>query len=190
MLFLDYEPDDIDVRIAELLIATSDHADPLLHPKVHEALGILRDRLQMDVVFVSQFKDHRRTFKVVHSDRHNTKVVAGQSDPLEESWCQQVVDGRLPQLVKDASPYVKSGKLPRPRFPIGTHLSTPVVLKNGSVYGTLCCFSAHVKEDVSQVDLRRLQITAKILAEDLLSSDAGNELELQPIPDLEPSRKI
>lgn len=181
MWLQDYAPDDIDVRIAELLVATADAADPLLHPKVSEVLGILREHMKMDVVFVSQFKDHRRTFKVVRTDPKNTVVVAGQSDPLEDSWCQHVVDGRVPQLLQDAREYVERGELPPPRSPIGTYLSTPVVLKNGSVYGTLCCFSSQVKEDVNLQDLRRLQITAKVLAEDLLNTRVGSEFELQPI---------
>ena len=178
--FLDYNPDDIDVRIAELLTATHDRADPLLHPKVGEALRILRGKLQMDVVFVSQLQHGRRTFRVVESGRHNTRVVAGQSDPLEESWCQHVVTGRVPQLVKDAAPLVAAGQLPDPGLPIGTHLSTPVVLKNGSVFGTLCCFSHDVKDGVSEMDLRRLQITAKVLADQLHGDGVGRDLELEP----------
>jgi hypothetical protein len=180
---LDYDPDDVDVRIAELLVATSDTADPLLHPKVPEALRLLREKLQMDVVFVSQFVDQRRQFRVVESAPHKTVVKAGQSDPLEETWCQHVVDGRMPQLVKDARPLVEAGTVPDPGMEIGTHLSTPVLLGNGSVYGTLCCFSQEVKAGVGERDLQRLQIVAKLLAEDLRAHDVGKELELEPIPD-------
>lgn len=183
MHYLDYEPDDIDVQIAELLVATSDAADPLLHPKVSEALRILRVHLKMDVVFVSQFKDNRRTFRVVDSNPDKTIIKAGMSDPLAESWCQRVVDGRLPQLVKDAAPHVAAGDVPAPPFEIGTHLSTPVVLKNGNVYGTLCCFSHDVHASVGSMDLKRLQITARLLAEDLHDTREVSELELQPLPD-------
>lgn len=179
--FLDYEPDAIDVRIAELLTATTDVADPLLHPKVQEALHVLRNHLDMDVVFVSQFKDGRRTFRVVDSNPHHTRVKVGQSDPLEESWCQYVVDGRLPQFVKDAQPYIQAGTVPPAGVEIGTHLSTPVVLKNGEVYGTLCCFSSGVKENATELDLKRLQITARLLAEDLHGHGMGKDLELQPM---------
>lgn len=168
-MFLDHNPDDIDVRIAELLVATTDAADPLVHPKVQEALHILRESMKMDAVFVSEFKDNERIFKVVDCGRSGT-LAPGQSDPLEETWCQRVVDGRLPQLVKDATGHVKSGAVPPQGIAIGTILSTPVVLKNGNVYGTLCCFSHQVKDEASLTDLRRLQITAKLLAEDLLHS--------------------
>lgn len=182
-MFLDYDPDDLDVRIAELLVATSDGTDPMLHPKVQEVLRILREALRMDVVFVSQFVNGRRTFRVVDNGPGKTMVVPGQSDPLEESWCQYVVDGRIPELVKDAGPLIDAGQVPRPRNRIGTHVSTPVVLKNGTVYGTLCCFSTAVKEDASLLDLRRLQITAKLLAEDLDMTPAARELSLEPTAD-------
>lgn len=96
MHFLDYDPDDIDVRISELLVATSDSADPLVHPKVQEALGVVREHLAMDVVFVSQLRHNRRTFRVVESKPGLTLLKVGQSDPVEESWCHHVVNGRLP----------------------------------------------------------------------------------------------
>ncbi|GAB2597940.1 hypothetical protein GCM10027034_33870 [Ramlibacter solisilvae] len=180
--FLDYDPADIEVRIAELLVATHEGGDPLVHAKVKEALGILRHSLDMDVVFVSQFQQGRRTFRVVDSKPNMTKVVAGQSDPLEESWCQYVVSGRAPQLMKDARPFVEDGTLPVPGFEIGTHLSTPVVLKNGQVYGTLCCFSQDVKDGVSEMDLRRLRITASLLSDELHQAGIGGELRLEPMP--------
>lgn len=186
MHYLDYDPDDIDVRVAELLMATAEGADPLLHPKVGEALNVLREHLGMDVVFVSQFKQGRRTFRVVDSKPMLTKVVAGQSDPIEESWCHHIVSGRAPQLMKDARPFVKNGTLADPGYDIGTHISTPVVLKNGEVYGTLCCFSTDVKDGVSDMDLKRLQITAQLLAEDLLGHGVGTELELQPMDGRQP----
>ncbi len=167
MNLLDYHPDDIDVRVTELLTATSDSADPLLHPKVGEALQILRQHLNMDVAFVSRIADNRRTFKVVSSDPTNTLVIAGQSDPVEQSWCQHVVDGRLPQFIKDARPFIESGAAPAPGIEIGTHLSTPLVLGNGQVYGTLCFFSQQVQPHCTERDLRRLQIAAKMLSDEI-----------------------
>lgn len=184
--FLDYDPDDIDVRVTELLTASSDSADPLVHPKVGEALGLLRRHLGMDVIFVSQFQDRRRTFRVVDALPGLTRVAAGQSDPLEESWCQFVVDGRVPELIEDASALVKAGKLPDARADIGTHLSTPIVLQNGVVYGTLCCYSQQAKPEVSQVHLGRLKAAAKILGRDLSHTPLGADLELEPLAPARP----
>jgi hypothetical protein len=160
-MFLDYNPDDLDVTITELLVATCDSSDADLPAVVSEVLKLLRTRLGMDVAFVSQIANGRRTFKAVDNAPDFPLLQPGMSDPVEESWCQHVVEGRLPERMVDAAPYVKSGKAHDPGFTIGTHLSTPVRLADGQVYGTLCCFSRGVHADA---DIDRLRYTASLLA--------------------------
>lgn len=179
-MFLDYEPQDLDVQVAELLVATSESSDADLPPAVGEVLGLLRERLGMDVAFVSSFSGGRRTFEVVESRPDFTMIRPGMSDPLEESWCQRVVEGRLPEVMPDAGPYVASGQAPEPGFEIGAHLSTPVRLRDGSVYGTLCCFSARPSRGSGQTDIDRLRYTAKLLA---MKLDEKAQLRLEPADD-------
>lgn len=169
MHMFDYHPDDLDVTISEMLVATSDSADHELPEVVPAVLKLLRKRLGMDVAFVSQIADGRRTFKAVDSSPDFAPVVEGMSDPAEESWCQYVVEGRLPEKIDNAVPLVKAGQAPDPGFDIGTHLSTPVRLADGQVYGTLCCFSRGVQKDA---DIDRLRYTANLLGEKL-SEGAG-----------------
>lgn len=164
MHLLDYNPDDLDVTISELLVATSDSADPDLPDVVPTVLKLLRTRLGMDVAFVSQIANGRRVIEAVDSAPGFSPIHAGQSDPVEESWCQYVVDGRLPEKIENAKPLVAAGKAPNPGSPIGTHLSTAVRLPNGRVYGTLCCFSRGVQPDA---DIERLRYTASLLASKL-----------------------
>jgi len=159
---LDYNPEDLDVKISELLVATSDASDPELPAAVAELLKLIRTKLGMDVAFVSEITDGRRVFKAVDSETgFEPHLEAGMSGPVESSWCQRVVEGRLPEVMKDAAPYVASGQAPDPGFPIGTHLSTPVRMPDGSVYGTLCCFSRGVR---AQTDIDLLRRTAHVLA--------------------------
>ena len=160
-MLMDYNPDDLDVTISELLVATSDTADPDLPAAVPQVLKLLRTHLNMDVAFVSQITEGRRTIKAADSTADFSAVQPGMSDPAEESWCQWVIEGRLPEVIKDAKPLVASGQAPNPGFPIGTHLSMPVRLPGGKVYGTLCCFSRDVQADV---DIGRLRYTADLLA--------------------------
>lgn len=179
--FLDYQPDDLDVRVAELIVGTHDAGDPLVHPKVSEALSSMREHMNMDVVFVSQFGNGRRTFRVVDDARHVKTIFTGHSDPLEESWCHYVAEGRVPQFIKDARPLVASGQVPNPQMDIGTHMSTPIKLRNGEVFGTLCCFSCEVEQDAHEVDMERLRYAAKLIAEELHHAGVGRDLELQPV---------
>jgi hypothetical protein len=164
MELLDYDPDDIDVRITELLVATADEADRAVDGRVQEVLHLLRERLEMDVVFVSRFDGGRRTFVHVDQAAGVDLIAPGQSDPLEQSWCQRVIDGRLPQLVPDARPYMRAGTVPTPPFPIGTHLSTPVPAHYGGTFGTLCCFSFKPVDGVGMADLKRLKYAAQLLS--------------------------
>jgi hypothetical protein len=163
----DYSPDAIDVQIADLLVATADEADHAVDARVGDVLRLLREKLGMDVVFVSRFEDGQRTFLNVDQAPGAEVIAAGQSDPLEESWCQRVVDGRLPEAMVDARPYIAAGRAPAPPFPIGTHLSTPVPAADGSAMGTLCCFSFQPKDAVGVSDVKRLKYAAQLLADRL-----------------------
>lgn len=158
----DFEPDDLSVKVSELLVATADGADDMIDNSVHEVLKLLRERLRMDVVFVSEFIDGRRVFQKVECAGRQV-IAEGGSDPVEESWCMRVVDGRMPSLVNNAMTHPATADL-KLSFPVGAHLSTPIVLKYGRVYGTLCCFSFGANESLNQRDLKNLRYTAQLLA--------------------------
>jgi len=162
-MLLDYSPDDIDVRIADLLVATADDADEALDERVQEVLRLLREKLSMDVVFVSRFENGQRVIARLEQPAAHPVLAPGQSDPLEESWCQRVVDGRLPGMIRDARPLVAAGRAPAGPFPIGTHLSAPVAGRDGGAFGTLCCFSFQPREELAEQDYRRLRYAAELL---------------------------
>jgi hypothetical protein len=46
----EFDPDDLNVKMSELLVATADSSDELIEKAVTEVLGLLRERLGMDVV--------------------------------------------------------------------------------------------------------------------------------------------
>jgi hypothetical protein len=50
-----FRDDDLTVTISELLVATADSSDPLLDDTVPKLLQAMRQRMEMDVVFVSEF---------------------------------------------------------------------------------------------------------------------------------------
>ena len=180
---LGYEPDDLMVTVSELMVATSDESDAGIEESVPQVLRLLREKMQMDVVFVSEFLDGERVFRHVDSEPENAIVSAGDSNPLEESWCQRVVDGRMPPYIVDASKDPASASLEKELpFRIGTHISTPIVLKEGEVYGTICCFSFSPAENPDPNDLKRLQYTAQLTAGKIDKSRASKKRN-DPPPD-------
>lgn len=140
---------------------------------IRKVLNIVRTHLDMDVGFVSEFVDGRRVFRHVDGDQAPVKV--GGSDPLEESYCQRVVDGRLPQVMQDACANAEALSLAATRrLPVGAHMSVPLKLPDGRVFGTFCCFSFLANTSLTERDLRILRAFAAIVADVI-----HEELELE-----------
>ena len=163
---------NLEVQIHDLLVATADGGDLALDEAVPQMLRLIRHRMDMDVVFVSEFTDGRRVFRHVDQAGGHAVLQEGAGDPLESSWCQRVVDGRIPQFIPDAAEVIGPAGLPVPPFPVGTHISTRIVLPDGRVYGTLCCFSFGASPNATHKDLEVLQYAAQLLSE-IIESDAA-----------------
>ena len=185
-LFERFNTEDITVIVSELLVATAESSDPLLDGSIQEVLSTLRDRLKMDVVFVSEIIDGKRVFRFVDTRGHAPVLRPGDSNPLEETFCQRIVDGRLPGLIHDVGA-LPAGAIPPLPFRIGAHLSTPIVLKDGTAYGTLCCFSEAPNLALQEDDLKTLRHCAKLvarkveLAKVMGITEAPPEWQLEPI---------
>ncbi len=138
-----------------------------------EVLHAVREHLGMDVAFISQFIDGRRVFRCVDAASPTAAVRVGGADPLDDSYCLRVVDGRLPELIRDASLFEEALTLPVTRtLPVGAHLSVPLRLLDGSVYGTFCCFSALPDLSLSDRDLATMRVFAEFTARHLDSEIA------------------
>jgi EAL domain-containing protein (putative c-di-GMP-specific phosphodiesterase class I) len=128
-------------------------------------LDVVRSHLGMDIAFASEFTGGRRVFRHVSASPGDRAVTVGASDPLEASYCQRVVDGRLPELIHDASALPATAALEVTRaFPIGAHMSVPLRLTDGSVYGTFCCFSREADRSLNGRDLKMLRAFAELAA--------------------------
>ena len=136
------------------------------HPEsnsVPDILHAIRTHLKMDVAFVSEFVGGRRVFRYVDSDWNGNPVQVGNGDALEQSYCQRVVDGRLPELIHDARENAVAAELGATfDIPVGAHMSVPIQLSDGSVYGTFCCFSRTSDISLNQRDLALMRVFAEL----------------------------
>ncbi len=181
-----YRPDDLTVEVSELLVATADESDELVDRSVSKVLQMLRERMQMDVVFVSEFTNGQRVMRQVAAPADQPVVKVGDTAPLEESWCQRVVDGRLPRFIPDAAALPASAALLKNLpVPMGTHISTPIVLQSGEVYGTLCCFSFHPQDKPNPEDLKKLEFTARLAAQKI-----DQRRNVRPAPEAVPEWQL
>ena len=183
-----FKDDELSVTISELLVATADSSDPLVDDSISQLLHAMRLRMAMDVVFVSEFVDGQRMFRFVDAAPDAPAILAGDSSPAQESVCRRVVEGRVPELVHNLSAMPRE-QVPELPFQIGAHLSTPIVLADKRVYGTLCCFSAAPRPELVQADLDKLRMCAVLVARKVELSAARGMKEPPPDWKLQPDAR-
>jgi len=158
------EADAFEIRVSELLVATAEASDELIDHAVPEVLKLLREHMKMEVAFISEFVDGRRIYRNISALPDSQVIAEGASDPLERTFCKLVAEGRLPRMVTDYRTHPVTSRLPPAPMEIGSYLSVPVVLKDGAIYGTMCCFSAAANDALAERDLRKLEMSAQLAA--------------------------
>ena len=135
---------------------------PVAH-LLQSLLNSARLRLNMEVAFISEFTDGRRVFRYVSTKPGLTIIKVGEGGPLSESYCQRVVDGRLPELIRDAQILPEALTLDATKgVPVGAHMSVPIKFSDGTVYGTFCAFSRVEDNNLDTRDLAFLKVLADI----------------------------
>jgi EAL domain-containing protein (putative c-di-GMP-specific phosphodiesterase class I) len=170
-----------------------------------QVAGLLRTarrKLDLSVAFLSRIDETTRTMQVVDSSL--AQVRDGHTNPRESGFCLAVIEGRLPQVMPDARAFPEALRLQPADLPqIRGHVSVPVVLSDGEVYGTFCAFGLVTDPEISVRDLALMEVLADAAAmviEPQLRSErrhtrisdrlapvmagGGPDVVLQPIVDL------
>ncbi|RYF66545.1 MAG: GAF domain-containing protein [Comamonadaceae bacterium] len=142
---------------------------------VGELLQVVRESLQLEVVFVGEIVEGRRFFRHVSSALAPAPIEEGESHALEQSICQRVLDGRLPAIIPSVREIRHEHGLPESYDVLSTHIGVPVHLPDGRFYGMLCGFN--LREDgggFDARDLKRLEMAAGAAARLLAQADGSS----------------
>jgi EAL domain-containing protein (putative c-di-GMP-specific phosphodiesterase class I) len=153
------------MMMSPILPATSTSEAPV---SLNQILRAVRSHLGMDVGFISEFVDGRRVFRHVETAEGRDCIEVGASDALEDSYCYWIAKGELPELIRDPSEHpLTEGFACTKSLPVGAHLSVPICLRDGKIYGTFCCFSSCPDQSLTQRDLATIKAFAQIAAEQI-----------------------
>lgn len=156
--------------VADRAEAVSPDRDVVVQRLLHAA----RTFVGLEISFISEFVDGKRVFRYVDSDSRQALIEVGASDPVEESYCYYVANGSLPELLCDPAEHPVSAGLPATAaLGVGTHLSVPIRLPDGRVYGTFCCFAFEIHERLDERDLDVVRMLAQVAAEYIAALEAG-----------------
>jgi GAF domain-containing protein len=133
--------------------------------KIETLLSLVREKMEMDVAFVSEFAGDQLVFRALEGDVESFGWREGEGFPLDESYCKRVLDGRLPNLVPDARSEDSTKDLwVTSEANIGSYAAVPVVLSDGRPYGTLCCVSHKADPGLRKRDLGLMEGVARELS--------------------------
>ena len=128
-------------------------------------LSVIRKHLDMDVAFISEITDDMRKIEIVDTAYPDSPLTPGHADPTEHTYCQRIIEGELNEVIQDTSKNHITKVMPiTEELQIGSYLGAPIVLNDGEVYGTFCCFSHTPNDSLNERDLALMKIFADIAA--------------------------
>jgi GAF domain-containing protein len=135
---------------------------------IEQSLSLVREALQMDVAFVSEFAGERLVFRAIEGDAESFGWREGEGFPIDDSYCKRVLDGRISDVVPDAKGEDPTKDLRvTSEADIGSYLAVPLLLSDGRLYGTLCCVSHTPDPWLRQRDLELMERVARRVVEQL-----------------------
>lgn len=157
---------------------------------INKLLELVRIHFDMDVAFVAEIRDGMRIFRNVNSREAEAPIRVGGFDPVDESYCHKILNGVLPELIRDATKLPEACKMPvTEALPVGAHLSVPITLPDGSIYGTFCCFRYAGDETLTDRDLGVMKafatIAGDILEAQVISKRKQDEIRLRIVQAIE-----
>ena len=148
----------------DLIAAAGDNPGPG-RGTVKRALAALRSHLGMKVAYVSEFVDGDSVFREVDAPGLEAVVKVGDRYSLDDVYCRHILEGRLPELMPDTSAVPLAAAMPiTEQTPIGAHMSVPIRLADGRVYGMFCCLNFESDPSLNKRDLQMMRAFADIAA--------------------------
>ena len=137
-------------------------------PSVEGAVEAVRELLGMDVAYTTEMDGSFQSFETLAGDGESFGVHQGMKMEVEQTYCQRVLAGRLPNLIADVRGDPRAASLPiTEAADVGAFVSVPLRHSDGSVSGTLCAASHKAKPELGYRELQFLQVFARLIADQL-----------------------
>lgn len=177
--------------------------------QVAELLRTAKESIGLSVAFLTRMDGETQHLEVVDSSIPFL-FPEGAKLRQETTFCQHILDGRLPAVIPDVRAHPLAMTLPAAKFPrLRSYVSVPVTLSDGSLYGTFCAAGLTTDKGLTVRDKallgvlasaaaviiepgvvereRRDEITARIAP---VLDGTGPTVLLQPIVDLATGRRV
>jgi EAL domain-containing protein (putative c-di-GMP-specific phosphodiesterase class I) len=132
--------------------------------QVADLLVIAKKSLGLSVSFLSRLDGTTQHLEVVESSVPFL-FQQGNKQVQATSLCQAILDKKLPAVIPDLKAFPEAMKLPAARLPrIRSYVSVPVLLSDGSLYGTFCAAGLTSDKDLTKRDKSLMDVLAHAVA--------------------------
>jgi EAL domain-containing protein (putative c-di-GMP-specific phosphodiesterase class I) len=135
---------------------------------LERAVRAIRTHLGLDVAYASEFVGDTMVLREVDAPGLEQMAHKGAAFPLDAVYCRDILAGRLPELIPDtAAEPIALAKPITAALPIGAHLSVPIRLRDGTVYGMFCCIGFQPNPSLNGRDLQMMKAFAELAAHEI-----------------------
>lgn len=132
--------------------------------QVADLLVTAKKALGLSVAFLSRLDGATQHLEVVESSVP-LLFREGVMRPQATSLCQAILDGRLPSVIPNLRDFPEAMRLPAAKMPrIRSFVSVPVVLSDGSLYGTFCAAGLTSDKGLTRRDRSLMEVLARAAA--------------------------
>ena len=120
------------------------------------ALALARDQLGMDVALVTELAEERELVLENAGEWPPVGSLEGGAVPLEETFCNALLEGRIEQLVADAASDERVRDLALSRdLGVRAWIGVPLTVTDARIY-MLCCLAREARPDLGDDAIRFL----------------------------------
>jgi GAF domain-containing protein len=145
----------------------------LLHPEsgrvgLDRVVELTNRHLGLDVVYIAELTDARQVYRAVAGDAASFNIAINGCASSRASYCRGLVDGEIPNVIRDARAEERVADLPMTRDArIGSFIGVPLRLSDGTLYGALCALSHVPDPTLDERDVRFMAMLGDLLVDDL-----------------------
>ena len=150
---------------------------------VQDALDFVRDHLDMEIGYLSEFQGDELVFRRVSAPGLEDMISVGDTTPLDQVYCPLILSGDLPELIPDTAHEPLPQDIPLTHtLPIRAHVTVPIHRRDGTPYGMFCCLSRSPRPSLNARDLEVMRAFAK-LSSDTINETLAHQAETEGIRD-------
>jgi GAF domain-containing protein len=124
---------------------------------IASSLEMVRELLEMDIAMLTEVSAGREVVRHAAGSWSTRVDLRGASLPLEDTFCQRLLEGHIGEVVGDVAADERTRDLRMAlALGVGAWMGTPIRLSDARLY-VLCCLAREARPQLGERDVRVLE---------------------------------